>query len=657
MVSAGIPGETIKSAQKRRSSNWDIIKDPDDRRKTLIGYEALSAEHKRLIENEFGNPYQYTAAEVVKPLIKADSEDIKSIRYWTDGQDRLLPAPYQQLYIRACAYLKAACARPSEVKRTGLPDKATFKSALIALLKAENKALKAQGLPKMLPENERRFTAKVAEYKDKGPTCVISGKWSNNNSEKLTEKCKKFLKATYGNDKKPSIELTTILLNESRSNRGLDTVTTDCVKVYLHRPEVEIVWYLPRHGMKAWKDRFRFSLSKMAPSCANAKWESDGSKLNLFYQDGAGKIRADLTVYVVMDVYSQVILGWHISHTEKQVDVYAAYKMALQFSQKMPVQLLYDGGGGNKGADMQRFFARMSHINFKAEPRNGQSKLIESVIKYTQTQVLSTYDAFTGQNVGDTVSKNSKLNPDKISRLNKQGLLKDKEATIKMWADAVTAWNYGLNKAGEVRMAKYKHSENPLSEPVEYLDMVELFWLEQGPITYRGEGIKPIIAGESALYVVYDDNQVPDLDFLEKNIQRQFMVKYDPDNLDRVMLYDLEERYIATADSKTYHASAHQDYTAGSRAAIDAELKVRKQQEARIRSQHEDAVSEYTAEEAVMLSFQHIHKDALNRAEGDFILQQTTGSGNGIAPSRPNKAVKDINIMLDDDFEEGINSN
>lgn len=58
----------------------------------------------------------------------------------------------------------------------------------------------------------------------------------------------------------------------------------------------------------------------------DALWYGDGTKLNLYYLGEDGKVRTTM-VYEVMDAYSEVLLGYHISDAEDYEQQYHAYRM------------------------------------------------------------------------------------------------------------------------------------------------------------------------------------------------------------------------------------------------------------------------------------------------------------------------------------------
>ena len=55
----GVSEEAVKKGVYRNSSFWQSIKDPDDKRKTLISYDSMREEYKTLIKQKYGDPYTW----------------------------------------------------------------------------------------------------------------------------------------------------------------------------------------------------------------------------------------------------------------------------------------------------------------------------------------------------------------------------------------------------------------------------------------------------------------------------------------------------------------------------------------------------------------------------------------------------------------------
>ena len=107
-------------------------------------------------------------------------------------------------------------------------------------------------------------------------------------------------------------------------------------------------------------------------------------------------------MYEVVDAYSEVLLGFHISESENFEAQYCAFRMAVQRSGHKPYEIVHDNQGGHNKLNRQGkkptgdekgkgFLDRLCHIHRPTMPYNGESKTIESIFGRFQQQVLARY--------------------------------------------------------------------------------------------------------------------------------------------------------------------------------------------------------------------------------------------------------------------------
>lgn len=106
-------------------------------------------------------------------------------------------------------------------------------------------------------------------------------------------------------------------------------------------------------------------------------WYSDGTKVNYYYRDQNGNI-ATLSVYEVMDVYSEMFIGYAFCQHEDYTAQRTAFRMALRTAGEKPYQVSFDNQGGHKKLETTSFLGKLARIAVKTQPYNGKSKTIES---------------------------------------------------------------------------------------------------------------------------------------------------------------------------------------------------------------------------------------------------------------------------------------
>ena len=171
------------------------------------------------------------------------------------------------------------------------------------------------------------------------------------------------------------------------------------------------------------------------------------------------------------------------------------------------------------------------------KPYNGKSKTIESAFGRFQDGFLKRDWFFTGMNI-TAKTQESKANMEFILA-NKQNLPTLNEIKER-YAQRRREWNEAPHpKTGKSRIEMYLESQNAETKKVEIWDMVSLFWItRKEPITCDAYGISFQEKKVKYNYMVYTQKGLPDVDWLEKNIGKKFVIKFDPDNMELIYLYE-----------------------------------------------------------------------------------------------------------------------
>jgi hypothetical protein len=268
-------------------------------------------------------------------------------------------------------------------------------------------------------------------------------------------------------------------------------------------------------------------------------------------------------VYEVIDTFSEVLLGYHISKTEDYEAQYFAYKMAAKTSGHRPYQIGFDGQGGHKKLQSGEFLTKLARLSIKTQPYNGKSKTIESIFGRFQQQFLKRDWFFTGQNI-TTKLQESKANMEFI--LANQRELPSLEEIKATYAKRRKEWNEAPHhKTGEPRISMYLESKNAEAPELSMFDMVDLFWiLRDKPVTYNASGLSFTEKGAKYEYLVYDEDRRADMNFHRKSIDKKFHIKFDPEDMTLIYLYEdtpLGLRFITAAETKVEVSRARQEIT------------------------------------------------------------------------------------------------
>ena len=414
--------------------------------------------------------------------------------------------------------------------------------------------------PHTLPNNTRRLKQKLKLYKAEGYETLIHKQFGNKNSEKINEDAKLWLVSRWADR---VMKVANFAQLHAEYNRMCELEGwkplkhQDTIKNYLHLEHVKNLWYGHRYGELKAKEKYTYFHTTKMSSMRDSLWYSDGTKLNYYYLDADGKI-ATCQVYEVMDTFSEVFLGYHISKTEDYEAQYYAYKMALGASGHKPYELKFDGQGGHGKLKAGNFLNKISRFANKTQPYNGKSKTIESAFGRFQQQILKQDWFYSGQNITAKTIE-SKANMEFILA-NKHNLPSLKEIK-EVYAQRRAEWNNAKHYAtGEARMEMYLNSDNPETPEVSLLEMVDLFWItREKPITCTPYGISFKEKKVAYEFSVYDADGMPDFEWLADNTDKKFIVKYDPSDMTLIYLYTKDALGLRRVGAATTKVVIHRN--------------------------------------------------------------------------------------------------
>ena len=434
-----------------------------------------------------------------------------------------------------------------------------------------------------LPSSKPRLRAKLREFEAEGYVALISGKMGNSNTRILTPDAVEYIIALKRSST-PVYNNRQIFEEFNRvapDNGWKQLKSVDYITKILSQPETEQMWYDAVHGELKSNQRYsRKNQTEMA-SKRDALWYGDGTRLNLYYrsyEQGRGWVVKTMQVYEVIDAYSEVLLGYHISESEDYEAQYNAIRMAIQVSDCRPFEFVHDNQGGHK--KIGSWLDKIAHVHRPTAPYSGQSKTIESVFGRFQAEVLHRDWRFTGQNI-TAKRASSRPNLERIkANIDKLYTLDELRAA---YYAAREEWNNGKHHAtGLPRMAMYKSSTNERTHPVTVNEMVDMFWLTtKRASAYTASGITIQINKKQYSYEVMAAPGTPDHEFLRNNFGRKFFVKYDPADMMSVRLYvqeaNGEMRFVRVAEPYIKIHRAIQDQQPGEREFIDANIRANRQ--------------------------------------------------------------------------------
>lgn len=403
-----------------------------------------------------------------------------------------------------------------------------------------------------LPKSEARLRDKLREYKAAGYECLVSKKFCNSNTLKITEAAGRQIIALR-RCRVPVYTTKEILeefnaIADKKGWKKLNSVAA--LTQYLERPEIKPQWYDAVYGELAAKQLFSRRNKTQMPSMRDSLWYGDGTKMNLFYRafENGKTVVKSLYVYEVADAFSDTLLGCAIGTHETFDLQYNAFRMAIETSGHKPYEIVYDNQGGQNTKIAKAFFEKICRVSRPTAPYNGPSKTIENTFNRFQKYVMSHDWRFTGSNIS---SKSGwKINREFIEA-NKESLY-TREEVIQAYHAYRAEWNSRPHHVtGIVRDQMYASSVNPETEAVSAIDMVDLFWIQtQAPSVFTADGITIQYRNQKYSYEVLTADGKPDYEWRRENTGREFYLKFDPNSMNEALLYEMTPmglRYERTA--------------------------------------------------------------------------------------------------------------
>ena len=391
-----------------------------------------------------------------------------------------------------------------------------------------------------LPKSEARLRDKLRQYTKEGYACLVSGKFCNANTLKITKAAGR-QSVALRRCRVPVYTTKQLFeeFNRIAERRGWKRLASQSSLVqYLERPEIKPLWYAAVYGELAAKQLYARRNKTEMPTMRDSLWYGDGTKLNLFYkavENGKTVVRS-ASVYEVIDAYSETLLGYAVSDTENFDAQFRAFRMAIETAGHKPYEIVTDNQGGQRSKIAQKFFANICRINRPTAPYNAPSKSIESVFGRFQKQVLHEDWRFTGGNI--TSKEAWKINREFLEA-NKEKLFTYEEM-LEAYSVARSKWNAMKHyQTGIAHEEMYRTSVNPATERVTELDMIYLFCqTTERPSIFTADGITIQYQNRKYTYEVLTSDGTPDYAWRSENTGREFFVRFDPKSMDRALLYE-----------------------------------------------------------------------------------------------------------------------
>ena len=520
---------------------------------------------------------------------------------------------------------------------------------------------------------------------------LISAKYGNSNSQKVTKEQEALLVQIYSESNKPNIEQAwTMYLREAtkmveayKASNGAQGWNEKClvsystVKQLLMSKRVQQMVYEARHGYQAYRNEYEIVTRRTAPSFANAMWVLDGSPVHRYYYDPkTKKAYSRLNVFVVLDAHSWCVLGFWVGDNEDTTAVKGALRAACELGQHLPYQLQYDNSSALKSFLSQQCMNAIAEHCTPTSVGNARAKIIEPFFKQFNEQVLRFREGYTASPVMAS-NINNKPNREALARQVKDGLLPTVDQAVKELHEDFTLWNNRvMKKYQKSPLQRYRESMQATIErqrKYTHTHEVEAFYtmpgelkkvkiLEEGKqvlrqrfipksYEYTNEGIKGHI--------------VPGVEFNNVHIGEYFEIKYDPRQEEgRIYLYKDQQPYrfegehVAMLPREEF-SMALVDRVEGEGKALHEHLETKKAQRhlAKERFNELVAITKANGTYTPAITENAFDKEVLNAAKADRMERLVNGSQYQLNSTKGKARKAPVSSVERFDIDEDTKSN
>ena len=504
-------------------------------KKALVEYRSLPERFRTRFEAKYGDPEKTMKQDEMPLAHDAEAQKFYHDHLLPNGEH--LPEEKQAEYTTNARVLNALLDMLNTQRAMRRARNNNTPVIWSSIFRAAEDLREAYG--HTLPQSEARLRDKLRQYTKEGYACLVSGKFCNSNTLKITKAAGRQIVAL----RRCRVPVYTThqlfdefnRIAERRGWKPLNSLAS--LTQYLERPEVKPLWYDAVYGELAAKQLFARRNKTEMPTMRDSLWYGDGTKLNLYYKavEGGKTVVRTVQVYEVIDAYSETLLGYSVSASENFDAQFAAFRMAIETSGHKPYEIVTDNQGGQRSKVAQKFFANICRVNRPTAPYNGPSKSIESVFGRFQKQVLHADWRFTGGNIS---SKEAwKVNREFLEA-NKASLYTYEEM-LAAYAAAREQWNAMPHyRTGIAHEEMYRVSVNPMADRVTELDMIDLFYLTtERPSVFTADGITIQWRKQEYTFEPLTADGRPDYEWRREHTGREFYVRFDPQKMDRALLY------------------------------------------------------------------------------------------------------------------------
>jgi hypothetical protein len=524
----------------------EVIRRGGNGRTALVAYDSLPVGLRRAVGERIGNPYD----AVRRGFVESYLEHSAKAGAWFDDyrldDGRCLPRVARQEYYYNSLVLDALgrLLEARRVRRAALGRRLRINWENIS---EDIQSLDREKWSHNLPVNPRRLRDRYNAYKRDGYASLIHGSFANRNAQKVDDEVKKsVLIELLGDPRNFDNAQIMRLYNGMAAKLDWSKISESTVGVWRNRYDLEI--YAGRRGASEFWNVKGMQVKRKAPSYPLYYWSMDGWDVELLYQRTDGSVTTyhhRPTVVVILDACMKYPVGYAVGTHETPELILSALRNAALHTRELfgrmyrVSQLQSDRYAIKK---MTPAYETMAKYVTPARVKNAKSKVVEPYFATVNKRYCQFQKNWSG--FGIVSDKDSQPN---VEYLNKsKSDFPDFAGVVRQVSQIIEC-----ERTCEGRQEQYVALWNraPADRRIElnWEDYVSLFGENTGRRNrLESSGLYVTIRGERRCYDSFD------IAFRQASATTGWEVRYDPDDLSRVLavsedesrVFVLEEKYV-----------------------------------------------------------------------------------------------------------------
>ena len=232
---------------------------------------------------------------------------------------------------------------------------------------------------------------------------------------------------------------------------------------YNHQPRIDAV----RYGNANYQ-RESAPYAKINPALnAGSQWAADGWEIPIYgyklNSKGGKEYFVKWVLFVVMDVHSRKIIGYHIAESENTETILKALEMAVRDTGTLPFEIVADNHAWNKTKEAENLKARTDDMGmvWTVDSNPRRKAVLERAFRMLGDNHLKHHYGYVGQGIRSRI-KNGITQQELRDIYTKPGNMLNYEQICTITIDAIYQYNHTVRKGlGESPAARYEASAQP----------------------------------------------------------------------------------------------------------------------------------------------------------------------------------------------------